>query len=227
MKNYKNGKLKIFKSTFFNFFNVPIGNNALKANLIEKVMFAQKLDLPIQPSQEEREKKILNAKHHKLSIYGVQIPQPNDIKENWITGSAHLPSIVLNNIDEYVELNSAKKVSKEGRNLLFSGHVMSVKFNPTTSNLKYCFVKGVVIPQTRVNENPYSVWVSIHDDDSILTDECGCVAGLISSCKHDDAILHYTENEVTPGHNKTCTSKKQKWDVRVYRKNEKIHLPTK
>ena len=34
---------------------VPIGNNAHKANLIEKVIFAQKLDLPIQPSQEERE----------------------------------------------------------------------------------------------------------------------------------------------------------------------------
>ena len=31
---------------------VPLGNNARKANLIEKVIFAQKLDLPIQPSQE-------------------------------------------------------------------------------------------------------------------------------------------------------------------------------
>ena len=89
--------------------------------------------------------------------------------------------IVLKNIDEYAELNSAKKASKEGRNLLFSGHVMSVKFNPTNSSLIYCFIKGALISQTRVNENPYSVWVCIHDDDSILTGECGCVAGLISS----------------------------------------------
>ena len=153
----------------------------------------------------------------------MQIPHPNNIKENWITVSEYLPSIVLKNIDEYAELNSAKKASKDGRNLLFSGHVMSVKFNPITSSLKYCFVKGVVIPQTRVNENPYSVWVC----GSILTGECGCVAGLISSCKHVFAILHYIENEVTLGHNKTCTSKKQKWDVRVYRKNKKIHPPTK
>ena len=69
--------------------DVPIANNARKANLIEKVIFAQKLDLPIQPSQEEREreKKILNVKHNKLSIDGVQIPHPIGIKENWITGS--------------------------------------------------------------------------------------------------------------------------------------------
>ena len=55
---------------------VPVGNNAQKANLIEKVILVQKLDLAIQPSQEECEKEILNAKHSKLSIYGVQIPHP-------------------------------------------------------------------------------------------------------------------------------------------------------
>ena len=45
---------------------VPICNNARKANLIEKVIFAQKLDLPIQPSQEEHKKEILNAKHNRV-----------------------------------------------------------------------------------------------------------------------------------------------------------------
>ena len=123
------------------------------------MIFAQKLDLPIHPSQEEREKEILNAKCNKLSIDGVQIPHPNNIKENWITGSEYLPSIVPKNTDEYAELNSAKKALKEGRDLLFCGHVMSVKFNPITSSLKYCFDKGVVISQTRVNENPYNVCV--------------------------------------------------------------------
>ena len=69
---------------------VPISNNARKTNLIEKVLFAQKLDLSIQPSQEEREKEILNAKHNKLSIDSVQIPHPNEIKETWITESENL-----------------------------------------------------------------------------------------------------------------------------------------
>ena len=72
---------------------VSIGNNACKANLIEKVVFAQKTDFPRQPSQEEREKEILNADFNKMSIDDVQILHSNDTKENWITGSEYLPTI--------------------------------------------------------------------------------------------------------------------------------------
>ena len=50
---------------------------------------------------------------------------------------------------------------------------------------------------------------------------------LISSCKHVFAIKHYIENEVTLGHNNTCSSKKQKFAVCVYRKSKKINPPTK
>ena len=57
--------------------------------------------MPIQPSQEECEKEMLNAKRNKLSIDGVQIPHPNKIKENWITRGEYLQSTVLKNIDEY------------------------------------------------------------------------------------------------------------------------------
>ena len=155
------------------------------------------------------------------------MPHPNDIKENWITGSEYLPSIILNNIDECAELNSAKKALMEGRKLLFSGQVKSVKFNSITSSLKYCFVKGVVMPQIRVNENLYSVWVCIYNDGSILTGDSGCVADLISSWKLFFAILYYIENEVTLGHDKTCTSKKKKCDVCIYRKSKKLHPPIK
>ena len=81
----------------------------------------------------------------------------NDIKENWITGSEYLPTIILNNIKEYAELNSAKTVSKKGRNLFCASHVMSVKFNTITSKMKYWFVKRIVIPQTCTNNNLYSV----------------------------------------------------------------------
>ena len=100
---------------------------------------------------------------------------------------------------------------------------MSVKFNSITSSLKYCFVNGVVIPLARGNENLNSMWVCIHNGGSILRGACGSVAVLMSSCKHVFAILHYIANEVNLGHNKTCTSKKQKCDLRVYTKSEEIH----
>ena len=114
-------------------------------------------------------------------------------------------SKILMNMQNLIQ---QRKLQRKGGNLLFSGHVMLVKFNPISSSMKYCFVKAVVIPQTRVNDSPYSVWFCIHDDGSILTRECGWVEGLILSCKHVFAIFHYIENEVTLRHNKTCTSKK-------------------
>ena len=102
------------------------------------MIFAQNLDLPIQPSQEKCETETLNAKHNKLSVDGVKILHPNNMKENWNTESEYPPIIVLKNIGEYAELNSAKKASKEGRNVLFSGHVMSVKFNLIKSDVSFC-----------------------------------------------------------------------------------------
>ena len=63
--------------------------------------------------------------------------------------------------------------------------------------------------QTRVNENPFSVWFAFMM--MTLTDECSCVAGLISSCKHVFVILNYIENVVPLGHSKTFTSKNGKY----------------
>ena len=57
----------------------------------------------------------------------------------------------MNNINKYAELKSAKKASKEGIKLSFSGHIMSAKFNPITFSLNNFFVKRVVIQQIRVN----------------------------------------------------------------------------
>ena len=59
----------------------------------------------------------------------MQILHPNYIKENLISGREYLLSIILNNINEYAESNSA---SRERRNLLISNLLMSVKFNPIT-----------------------------------------------------------------------------------------------
>ena len=47
----------------------------------------------------------------------------------------------------------------------------------------------------------------------IFTTECGCVAGYSTSCKHVFALLHFIEEKVKVGHNKTCTDKKQQWNV--------------
>ena len=84
------------------------------------------------------------------------------------------------------------------------------------------------MPQTRVSEKPYKVWVCLNNLASceILTGECGCIAGYSESCKHVFALLHYVEHHVSLGHNKTCTSKKQTWHETI-KKGENVHPPVR
>ena len=62
--------------------------------------------MPAQPIQEERKREMLNAKHNKLNINGEQIPHPNNIKENWITGTEYyqvLFQILLINMHNWIK----------------------------------------------------------------------------------------------------------------------------
>ena len=99
-------------------------------------------------------------------------------------------------------------------------------FHRLTETIKFCFIKALVVPQTRISESPYSVWVCLRNDvSSILTGECTCLAGSSYSCTYVFALLHYIESEVHIGRNKSCTEKKQQWGVRVSKKEGKIHKP--
>ena len=61
----------------------------------------------------------------------------------------------------------------------------AVEFNNNSDCLKFCYVRGKVVPQTRIGENPYTVWVCLNTTNGdILTGECGCLAGYGESCKH-------------------------------------------
>ena len=53
-----------------------------------------------------------------------------------------------------------------------------------------------MVPQTRVSEKPYKVWVCLNNLASceILIGECSCIAGYNESCKHVFALLHYVEH---------------------------------
>ena len=106
--------------------------------------------------------------------------------------------------------SAATKAYKERLNLNFANHVSNIEVNNIFPCIKYLFIRGKVVPQTRVSEDSYSVWVCLNDESDVLTGECGCIAGYSESCKHVFALLHSVEQHVTRGHNKTCTSVKQK-----------------
>ena len=155
----------------------------------------------------------------------MQIPSPESIKDHWFKGSEYFPDLTLAIVQSYGELSESMKAFKEGKNLQNSGHVKSVLFHRISDTVKFSFIKASVVPQTRISKRPYTVWVCLRNDTSlILTGECNCLAGASNSCKHVFALLHFIENEVYLGRNKSCTGKKQQWDMRISKKVEKIHL---
>ena len=206
---------------------VPLSSGGCrKTQLIEKVIFAEKLALPVLPSNDIRQKEIISTRLKKLVVDDVlQLPVPEDLKLNSFEGNQYFPNITLEVITQYAELTSSMKGCREEKNFQFSGHVKSVSFNTIVDSIKYCYIKGTVVPQTRISEDSYIVWVCLYSSEYVFTAECTCVAGYSSSCKHVFALSHCIENEVRLGNNKTCTSKKQQWDVRVSKKREKIHQP--
>ena len=120
--------------------------------------------------------------------------------------------MTLNDIELYLSKSNDRKSAKEGKNLYESGHVSEVEFNNISDCLKFCYVLGKVVPQARIGENPYTVWVCLNTTGGdILTGECGCLASYGENCKHVSSLLHYMEYEVRVGNNKTCTSNPQQW----------------
>ena len=118
-----------------------------------------------------------------------------------------MTDMTMNDIELYLSKSNDRKSAKEGKNLYESGHVSEVEFNNISDCLKFCYVRGKVVPQTRIGENPYTVWVCLNTTNGdILTGECGCLAGYGESCKHVSSLLHYIEYEVRVGNNKTCAS---------------------
>ena len=150
------------------------------------------------------------------------------IDKNWLEGSEYLPDTTYCDLEEYFQTNNVMKALAEGKSLFVSGHVSGVEYNGISNDVSFCYVRGKVVPQTRITEKPYTVWVCLQGETgTVVTAECKCLAGLGESCKHVAALLHYIEQEVKHGHNKTCTSKVQYWGKKPPSKKRKIHKPAK
>ena len=135
-----------------------------------------------------------------------------------------LPSLLPNNIEEHTQSFSVVKVLKERRNV-FPDYVRSAQFKNIAPSFKYFFRKGIIMPQTRVNKTSYDVWPCIHKVESFLTGEFSFVTSVISSCNYVLTLLIFSENEVSLSHNKTWTSKIQKYDISICKKSKEVYLP--
>lgn len=92
------------------------------------------------------------------------------------------------------------------------GRVRHIEYHEISSFVGLCFIKGLVVPQTRVNEKPYLVWVLIFKNTgTIHKADCHCIAGLSGMCKHVAALLYRVSDMVKAGLNKPGTCHQQMW----------------
>ena len=195
---------------------------------IRKVLAASLLNLPEAPSVDEKCEEISQRRTSKLTVGCIKLPFPEELESSsWMKEVVYLPEITISNLKDYAQKSQSQKGFIEGINLHNAKHVSHVEFNNISDCVDYCFIRGEVVPQTRVRESPYRVWVCVNSSTcQMLTGECACIAGYGESCKHVFALLHFVENKVALGLNKTSTSKKQAWQETVSKKGEKLHPPT-
>ncbi|XP_065675627.1 uncharacterized protein LOC136091843 [Hydra vulgaris] len=223
IKSWKVEKLKEFLQAR----SIPLGQNPARAKLLKNVYYASKLKLPVQKTMQEETEEIKSRSFQKLKLKsGVQLPHPNEIG-NWVINKEIviklLPTTTYSDIETYAFDTHSSKALKEGHSLYSSDHVTSVSFNNLSDAVKFCYLKGTIVPQTRINDEEYESWVCLNKNGSILSAECKCIAGYGESCKHIFALLLFVEEHVRLGENVTCTSVKQKWGTRTQKR--KLHEP--
>lgn len=85
----------------------------------------------------------------------------------------------MTDIETCLSKNNDRKSMKERKNLYERGHVSDAEYNNISECVKFCFVRGKVVPQTRIGENPYSIWVyRCTGSGDILTGECRASTGI-------------------------------------------------
>ena len=65
----------------------------------------------------------------------------------------------ITDLDAYLSKND-RKSAKEGKNLSESGHVSDVEYNNISDCMKFCYVRGKVVPQTSENREERKTFVT-------------------------------------------------------------------
>ena len=128
---------------------IAIANDTRKPNLLLKVYHASRLHLPLCSTKEQDDVQISARRKEKLFIDGISLPFPEKL-DNWLKRSYHFPDMMMSDMEAYLSKNNNRKSAKEGKNLYERGHVTEVEYNNISDCLKFCYVRGKVVPQTRI-----------------------------------------------------------------------------
>ena len=103
--------------------NVPVPAGNRKTDIVRKCLLAQELELPVLPNFMKKDTEIAERRLQKLTIDGIKLPFPEEIKEGWMHDFVYLPNVTVENLKTFAEKSAATKAYKEGLNLNFANHV--------------------------------------------------------------------------------------------------------
>ncbi len=83
---------------------VPVGEEKHR-ELAEKAFWAEKLGLPVKPTDEEAEAEIQQSRSEKLVLDGgiIRLPRPETLTNGWEDGPSSLPEISRDHLDSYIK----------------------------------------------------------------------------------------------------------------------------
>ena len=106
------------------------------------------------------------------------LPNPDLIENDWIVAPVNLPDTTFTQVESYLKNCDAGKAFQGGKSLHVSEHLNNLMVHMISSNIRYCFVRGLCHPEQKLSKQPYNVWMCLHEDSCLIVNgHCTCPAG--------------------------------------------------
>ena len=160
-----------------------INRSGNKQTLVRNALGAYNMNLPLETDVQEELEEIKTDIKRKLWVEGgiIKLPNPLKLTNGWIPAPQNLPNTLFDQIKDHLDAENAGKAYKGGQSLLESGDLTNIMSHAISSNIRYCFVRGLCLPEQKLNKSAYNVWIVLHKDTgNIITGDCSCPAGYVS-----------------------------------------------
>ena len=158
-----------------------INQTGNKATLVHSVFMAYHMNVPLSQQDYLNDiKGIEDERKKKLTLEGGQlvIKHPKMLSSDWLEGSCYFRDTTEDQVRRYLNSKHAGKAFKGVKSLLESGHLSNVQYHFISSDVRCGFVTANCLPEQRISNAPYDVWVCLHKDaGTVMSGECSCATG--------------------------------------------------
>ena len=132
-----------------------ISTTGNKDTLVTNAYNAYKMNLATDYIEEKSEVELNLQSKLVLENGLVSLPDPSKLWiDVWFAAPYNLPTAIYEQINTYLKDTDTGKEFKGGKSLLLSGHIKNVINHSISSNIRYCFVKGLCHPEQKLGQNP-------------------------------------------------------------------------